>query len=234
MKNLLLALIFCLSTNLFAQEINFSVIKNGEMVLKNNETIRFSSLEEQGDKIYFFNLSSQQKEHVYKSSIKSIDGVQLIPSNGVGKQNSLEQTSKQIKKLEYINSRNILLDGKKLSKGELIHLLESKPFALNQYKSGVSQKTVGSFLIGFGAGLFVGNGITNLSMSGDEERKNPTILFFIGGGLAASGIVLKITGANSIKNSISTYNKENLAYNKSNLDFKFLVSNNGAGLRLNF
>lgn len=68
MKNLLLALIFCLSTNLFAQEINFSVIKNGEMVLKNNETIRFSSLEEQGDKIYFFNLSSQQKEHVYKSS----------------------------------------------------------------------------------------------------------------------------------------------------------------------
>jgi len=234
MKNLFLTLCLCFSAGLFAQGIDFSTIKNGEMILKNNQKIKFSSLEEEGDKIYFFNLSSQQREHLYKSSILSIDGIALTDKYDL-KENNFTKVSKQVYQLEYVNSRNVLLDGKKLSKGELINILESDNRALQQYKSGVTQKNIGTVLIGVGAGLFVGNGIANVSSANSgEERNNTSILFIIGGGIAASGIVLKITGANSVKNSISTYNKQNLAYNKSNLDFKFLVSNNGAGLRLNF
>lgn len=233
MKNLFLTLCLCFTTNLFAQEIDFSSIKSGEMILKNKEKIKFNSLEEDGDKIYFFNLSSQQREHLYKSSIISIDGKRLETKEDTT--NNIVINSKQINYFKYVNSRNIILDGKKLSKGELINTLNSNNIALDQYKSGTSQKNIGTVLIAVGAGLFVGNGIANVSSANSgEERNNTSILFIIGGGLAASGIVLKITGANSIKNSISTYNKQNIAYNKSNLDFKFLVSNNGAGLSLNF
>ncbi|WP_413532539.1 hypothetical protein [Empedobacter brevis] len=233
MKKIFLALCLCLSVNLLAQEKNFPSITSGEMILKNNQKIKFSSLEEEGDKIYFFNLNSQQREHVYKSSILSIEGIQLIEPDLQTKQNVEKQS---VVALEYINSRNILQHNKKLSKGDLINILSPNNSALNQYKSGVSQKNIGTVLIIAGAGLFVGNGIANISTSNSgNERKSPTFLFIIGGGLAASGIVLKITGANSIKKSVETYNKQSLAYNdKSNLDFKFLVSNNGAGLRLNF
>lgn len=47
------------------------------MILKNNQKIKFSSLEEERDKIYFFNVSSQQREYLYKSSILSTDGIAL-------------------------------------------------------------------------------------------------------------------------------------------------------------
>lgn len=78
MKKIFLTLFVCLSVNLFAQQIDFPSSRNGEMILKNNQKIKFSSLEEEGDKIYFFNLNSQQREHVYKSSIISIGGIELI------------------------------------------------------------------------------------------------------------------------------------------------------------
>ncbi len=234
MRNLFSTVFLFLSIYSFAQGTDFSKITAGELILKNNQKITFSELEDQGDKIYFYNLSTEKKEHLYKSSIISIDG-KLLTTEDVEQKAVQVKKQKVFKQLEFVNSRNILMEGKKLSKDEVYTILHSNNSAFNQYKSGRTQKTIGSVLIGVGAGLFVGNGIHNLSLANsNSEKSNPPILFFIGGGIAATGIVLNITGTSSVKKSISTYNNRYLANNHYNKDLKFLVSNNGAGLRLNF
>ncbi|MFA5618725.1 MAG: hypothetical protein WDA08_00315 [Weeksellaceae bacterium] len=68
---LFLAFIFFFSL-LNAQE-KIEIIKNGVLTMKNDEKIEFSNLYYDGDKVHFININTQQQEHLFLSSILSID-----------------------------------------------------------------------------------------------------------------------------------------------------------------
>lgn len=81
---LLFTLIF--SSFLLAQE-KVQFIKHGELTMKNNEKIEFTNLKYEEDKVVFTNIKTQQIEHLYLSSILSVDEgeIELIDESEVEK-----------------------------------------------------------------------------------------------------------------------------------------------------
>lgn len=83
-KFLLIALLGVIFS--FAQE-QIKLIKRGTLTLTNNEKIEFSNLIYENDKVTYTNLQNQSKEHLYLTSILSIDEgqVEMISSKDLGK-----------------------------------------------------------------------------------------------------------------------------------------------------
>lgn len=70
----------------FAQE-EVKFIKKGTLTLTNNEKVEFSNLVYEKDKVTYTNLKNQSKEHLYLSSILSIDEgqVEMVSADKIGK-----------------------------------------------------------------------------------------------------------------------------------------------------
>lgn len=75
MRNFLFALLMICSYCLMAQNSTdtLRVIKQGKLTMKNNEQINFSNLRYENDQVIFTNIQNQQEEHLFISSIASID-----------------------------------------------------------------------------------------------------------------------------------------------------------------
>lgn len=92
------------------------------------------------------------------------------------------------------------------------------------YKSGKSQKTLGTVIACIGA-LPFGYSIGYMGAAGETDETNLGLL--VGGGAAlAVGIVINALGGNKMKKAISSYNS-NLAFQP---EFRFGATPNGVGI----
>lgn len=177
--------------------------------------------------------------------LKTVDSVEAVftTSNADTAVEAKVNEKQNPRKLSYLNSNKIYNGSVKLTNEELQNTLKENAKALKLYNSGVTQKKVSNYLLGFGGGLIIGNGLANLIhanknddiYSTESSSRNTSALFIVGGGFMAAGLVLKITGPSAIRNSISEYNTGNSTVVKlPKPSLNVLVSNDGAGLRLSF
>lgn len=239
MKLKIFFIALCVCAFSFAQETQN--IKSGIITLKNNEKIQFSNLIYEGEKVIYTNSITQQVEHLYVQSIVSIDEgakfteAELSKIKTENTANHIAETSvPQQKFLVYKNSRNILLDGEVQSKTQLKELMKEHPKALKKLQVGRSNRDAGTISMALGGTIFILNGVANLTAK--EPRDNPQTYFFVGGGLAALGLVFNITGAQTMKKAVAEYNESpsvaELNQNKTQLNLT--VNSAGAGLSLRF
>jgi len=136
--------------------------------------------------------------------------------------------------LKYFSPRNIQLNGEKLTQEEIREFLEGYAYALELYDKGMINRKIGNILLGGGIGLFIGNGIGNMMNSNNGGSKNPTLLFYIGGGIAATGIIIKLSANETVKESIWHYNREKGYAKKFDSQINLAVNSDGIGLQLTF
>lgn len=137
--------------------------------------------------------------------------------------------------LEYISVNNIQQEGISLSNEQIREVLKSQKYALEDFDKGVRNRKLGNIFLGGGIGLFIGNGIGNLiNAHNDRVSKNPTLLFYVGGAIAVTGIIIKIDGKEKIKESVWHYNQRNRFTSKTEFELNLAINSNGVGLQLTF
>lgn len=137
--------------------------------------------------------------------------------------------------LKYISVNNIQQEGITLSNDQIREVLKTQKYALEDFNKGIRNRKIGNIFLGGGIGLFVGNGISNLMFANnDKSSKNPQFLFIVGGGIAATGIIIKISAKDRIKESVWHYNQRNGFTSKTNLEFNLAANSDGVGVQLNF
>src|SRR5690606_34737590 len=108
--------------------------------------------------------------------------------------------------LKYVSVNNIQQNGITLSNEQIREVLQSQKYALEDFNKGIRNRKLGNIFLGGGIGLFVGNGVANLmNANNDKTSKNPTLLFYVGGAVAVTGIIIKIDGKEKIKESVWHY-----------------------------
>ena len=137
--------------------------------------------------------------------------------------------------LKYVSVNNIQQGGIILSNDQIREVLKSQKYALEDFNKGIKNRKIGNIFLGGGIGLFVGNGISNLMLANnDKSSSNPQLLFIVGGGIAATGIIIKISAKDRIKESIWHYNQRSGFSSKTNLEFNLAVNSDGVGVQLTF
>jgi hypothetical protein len=151
----------------------------------------------------------------------------------------------QGQELVFHHSRNITLEDKKLSRPEIIQLMESTPQALQEYKSGKTLRTVGDVTLFGGLAIAVGGVLIDVygevgEHSTDPYHENNTLSIVslsVGGAMLLATIPLKIAGKKKIRQSVEDYNTAKAtSYLESKPQYNLsLISNNkGIGFRLTF
>jgi len=143
--------------------------------------------------------------------------------------------------LEFMNSQNIMQNGKKLTKLEVYEIMKEDNEALKVYKNGKNLRTIGD--VSFFSGLAIGATglIIDLTNGGDYEFGNynhkesnfPKVMMATGGALILFTLPLKIIGKNKIRNSVNLYN-ESKEKTEPITKISLLNNENGFGLRLAF
>jgi hypothetical protein len=163
----------------------------------------------------------------------------------------------QGQELVFHHSRNITLEGKKLSRPEIKQLMQDTPQTLQKYKSGKTLRTVGDITFFGGLAIAIGGVlINNYTTAGDKKElmkgygwygnnlyhtdKSYTlsvVSLIVGGGMLVATIPLKIAGKKKIRQSVEDYNSSRAATCKefqSQYDWAVISNNSGVGLRLTF
>jgi hypothetical protein len=149
----------------------------------------------------------------------------------------------QGQELVFHHSRNITLEDKKLSRPEIIQLMESTPQALQEYKSGKTLRTVGDVTLFGGLAIAVGGVLIDIyGEVGDQDpyHSNNTLSIVslsVGGAMLIATIPLKIAGKKKIRQSVKDYNTaKSTSYLESKPQYNLsVISNNkGIGFRLTF
>lgn len=136
-------------------------------------------------------------------------------------------------------SKNCYISPYRISSFELESMLYDKsPFLCDQYKEGIALKTTGAVFLGVGIPATIASIIllpityaNRYYYRGyyyyDKHMYNAGwSMFGIGVGLTSVGIPLYSVGLNKIKNSIQSYNR-------NEVKLTFLLKDNGIGLALN-
>lgn len=72
-------ILFMISLNVPAQDdTQKKLVKNGKITLVNDQTIEFSNLIYEEDKVVYTNISNQQQEHLFLPSVKSIEENEIV------------------------------------------------------------------------------------------------------------------------------------------------------------
>ncbi|MDR1876485.1 MAG: hypothetical protein LBQ84_02535 [Flavobacteriaceae bacterium] len=166
--------------------------------------------------------------------------------------------------LEFKHSGKILLDNKRLSRPEVIQLMESIPEAQRKYRSGKTLRTVGDVTFFGGLVVAIGGVLLNIYTTiGDEEIPMKGINYVatgsyypvrhdyytdedytlsivslaVGGAMLVATIPLKIIGKKKIRQSVEIYNaSQSTTYLEPVPQYEIsMISNNkGIGLKLTF
>lgn len=137
--------------------------------------------------------------------------------------------------LKYVSVNNIQQEDIPLSNEQIREVLKSQKYALEDFNKGIRNRKLGNIFLGGGIGLFVGNGVANImNANNNKTSKNPTLLFYVGGAVAITGIIIKISGKDQIKESIWHYNQRNGFTAKTDFEFNIAVNSDGVGLQVNF
>ncbi len=145
----------------------------------------------------------------------------LVVSSLLFSQNTLE-----------INSANhVKLNGVRLTVDQVRNTLSSNPEILKSYNKGATLNTVGTTCLGLGIGLILGNGIANINNAnnGKDTDGRPGI-FILGGVLAVTGTVMKITGNGKRKKSLKQYNETQTTQKEVSL----INNSHGLGIAFRF
>lgn len=161
----------------------------------------------------------------------------------------------QAQQPEFVNARKIKLNGEKLSKIEVLDLMEGRPEAQKMYKSGKSFKSTGDVLLFGGLGVITAGVLLdtyggvgkkshkirmypgqNYNTKYDDDSTLSVVSLIVGGSMIITSIPLKIIGHKRVRNSVDLYNRDSDAFNQAeSTPAVFLVSSgNGLGLSFKF
>jgi len=130
---------------------------------------------------------------------------------------------------------NIFENGNKINK-QYIETAFSNTEILKQYNAGKTKQFLGNFLLYGGVGTVA---IKHLSMlNKNKGTKNPdtnNIMYFVGFGMIATSIPVKIGYSKKIKKATELMNQEIKNQKQSSIESINIISNeNGFGVSLNF
>ncbi len=144
------------------------------------------------------------------------------------------------------NPSKILLGYRALLPDEVRDIIKINNIALEEYNNARILKTVGDISLGFGLGLFIGGGLSNLSgsknttvssspyPSNSQTKEGSSTPLIVGLVLAGISIPLKLVAKSNAKTAIDRYNNSPIGANKQNYKMLFVVNQSGVGLALNF
>ena len=134
------------------------------------------------------------------------------------------------------DGRKVYQDGRQLTPNEVRGLMANTD-AFRLYNKGITKNRHGNILLIIGGCLSFGGGLVwntiHLTPGTDKSTYHPIgYAVVISGGVGViTGVILKPIGKKNIRQSVNTYNS---VKRFANVELKFGVTGNGAGLVLNF
>ena len=127
---------------------------------------------------------------------------------------------------------NVYLNGRSLSVPEIQERFSIDPEAWRMYQSGRSRRSAGKTMSTVGLAA-IGVGLITISVGIDSEEAAIAggVITMIGIPVSIVGLVMKGSGSRTIRNSVDTYNRRNVA---SNVEVNFGLTQNGIGLVMKF
>lgn len=123
----------------------------------------------------------------------------------------------------YLGGRKFYVNGKKVSKNEILSILESESDSQTNFKKGIRTLNIGE-VIGFPAGFMFGYSLAQIL-----RGKGPSpSTFAFSGILGGISLILTSKGNSTIHKALSNFNK------KSDIGIKIKYNKNGIGLALEF
>ena len=150
---------------------------------------------------------------------------------------------KQIQKLEFVNSYNILKNQQKLSPDEIRGVIKTNTISLDKYNTGKALVDIGNVALGAGIGFIIGGGLSNLNNASNtpsdtyysSKPRGSPVFIVTGIVLGCLSIPLKLAGRSSIKESIELYNRNPYTLSKTkDINLVLFTKNNSVGLCYKF
>ncbi|HEY0091096.1 MAG TPA: hypothetical protein VGB43_01300 [Flavobacterium sp.] len=250
MKHLVLILFALLPFYLFGQQ---KPIKHGFITLTTSQKIEFNNLRFVDDKVVFQNVATKSEFTYFLNTVKIIEdeSKNIVYVNNASPKLAGENSQTQAetivktpvdesKKLKFVNTEKITMNGKKLRGKEIKSILEVDPQNFELYKSGSTNATIGNMSLGIGLGLIIWGGMTNLRSANTtsnnsfvEEKKGSPVPIIIGLGLGVVSMPFKIAGRRNMRESISRHNRNNVVY-ESKIRPGIIADNDGVGLSISW
>lgn len=129
-----------------------------------------------------------------------------------------------------LKNGKVYQNGEQVPSYQVKKILESNLHSLHAWQSAKTKETLGGALLGIGTAMTV----VDLSIGLFSDVKYPTVLTYVGVGMAAVSIPILSGRAKKVKDAIDSYNEGLKNASASDVDVNALVNANGVGFQIRF